>query len=157
MQRIFLLIVTIFLSLGVMAQKEPRPDKGEWMKEMQQYKNEFVAKKLELTEEQKTRFIPLYTKMDKEIRTLVEQTYKMSREVKKKGAAATDLEKEKAAEAQFECKMKEGQIEMKYFKEFKKILTPDQLMKFKDVERKFAKQLLNKHREQRKTDKKDKR
>lgn len=159
MQKIVLILLSLVLSLGAMAQqKQSAQDKKEWMKEMQQYKNEYMAKKLKLTEEQKAKFIPLYTKMDKEVRKLVDQSMAMSKEVRKKGDAATDLEKEKAAEALFECKMKEGQIELKYYKEFKKILTPDQLLKLKDAERKFAKQLWTKHDEQkRKAEKKKER
>lgn len=136
---------SILLTLGAMAQKQTSKD--EWMKEMQQYKNEFMARRLELTEEQKAKFIPLYTQMDKEVRSVVDQSMKMVSDVKKKGAAATELEKEKAAQAQFECKVREGQIEMKYYKKFKEILTPDQLLRVKDAERKFAKELWKKHRE----------
>lgn len=151
MHRITLLLTVLLLTLGAMAQqKASKAERAEWMKEMQQYKNEFMARKLKLTDEQKTKFIPMLNRMDSELRKVGEQTRRLSKEVSAKGEKATDLEKEKAAEAQFECKMKEGQIEMKYYDQFKKVLTTDQMLKFKEAERDFMKNLMKKHREQRK-------
>ena len=69
------LIFTLFLSvilapLCVSAQNvEPRPrDRETWMKEMQQFKNDFISRKLDLTDEQKSKFLPLYNQMDEEVR-----------------------------------------------------------------------------------------
>lgn len=118
-----------------------------WEKEMRQYKNDFIVKSLDITDAQKAKFLPLYNKMDDEIRCLNMQTMQLARTVKTKGASATDLEKEKAAEAQFELKGKEGAIEMKYFKEFRSILSPEQLFKLKGAERNFSRQLMNHNRE----------
>lgn len=148
MQRILLLIALIIATSSMaFSQDNARGDRDAWMREMQQYKNDFMAKRLDLTPEQKAKFIPLYNRMDSEVRNVIDQTKKMTKEVSKKGDAATDLELEKAAEAQFECKAKEAKIEMKYFKEFKQILTPRQLNKIKPAEHAFMKELMKKQRE----------
>lgn len=145
------LLLALFLPTLLIAQnKEGKPSKmnqARWEKEMKQYKNDFIVKSLDVTDAQKAKFLPLYNKMDDEIRCLNQQTMQMARNIRTKGEAATDLEKEKAAEAQFELKSKEGAIELKYFQEFRKILSPSQLLKLKGAERDFSRQLMNRHRE----------
>lgn len=142
-----ILIALILLPVAAGAQKPTARERRVWMKEMRQYKNDYISRKLELTEDQKVKFIPLYNRMEDEVRVISEQTMSMEREVRKKGDEATDLEYEKAAEAQFELKAKESQIELKYFNEFKTILTPKQLLKLKRAEREFSRNLMKKHHE----------
>ena len=120
------------------------------MKEMQQFKNDFIAKKLNLTEEQKAKFLPLYNSMDEEIRKAQNEAEQLYRQTLKKGEKATDLEYEKAAEAVYELKGRENTIEMKYFNDYKQILSPNQLFQLKVAERDFTRQLMKQHRSQRK-------
>ena len=145
-----LIFFSIILSLVVApitadAQKPTESERKAWMKEMQQYKNDYLAKRLHLTDEQKKPFFDAYNKMDAEIGRVNWDAMKMRRNVRKLGDKATDVEKEKAAEALFEVKGKEAKIEEKYFKEFKKVLTPDQLLKLKDVERDFLRKVMEEH------------
>ncbi|MDE6066054.1 MAG: Spy/CpxP family protein refolding chaperone [Duncaniella sp.] len=143
---IFTLIALMLLPVAVSAQKPSDRDRKAWMKEMQQYKNEFMTRKLGLTDEQKAKFLPVYKRMECEVRAVNDQTMKMERDLRDK-KDVTDLEYEKLAEAQFELKAREAQIELKYFKEFKTILTPAQLVKLKKAERDFSRQLMKKHQE----------
>lgn len=147
---LILILLMVSLPTVIYAQKPTERERKVWMKEMRQYKNDFIARKLCLTEEQKAKFLPIYNKMDAEIYKLNDQTMRMERDVKKKGKDATDLEYEKAAEAQFELKAKEAEIEMKYFGEFKKVLNPQQLLKLKRVERDFSRDLMKRHHEKKK-------
>ncbi|MDE5734521.1 MAG: hypothetical protein K2H83_05185, partial [Duncaniella sp.] len=138
MIRLLTAIALIFAtSLAALADKPTQAEREAWEKEMQQYKAEYMTRALGLTAEQKTKLIPLVNRMDQETKRLMDQTSALKKSVEKKGDAATELELEKAAEAQFEYKAKEARIEQKYYKEFKKILTPRQLLKFKDAERGF--------------------
>ena len=153
---LLIIIALILLPVAMCAQKPTERERPTWMKEMQQYKNDYISRKLELTEEQKTKFLPLYNRMETEVRKLSDQTMKMERDVRKKGDAATELEYEKAAEAQFELKAKEAQIELKYFKEFKTVLKPQQLLKLKRAERDFSRELMKHHEKQNKQKKQSK-
>ncbi len=143
---LFTLIALMLLPVAASAQKPSDRERKTWMKEMQQYKNEFMTRKLELTDEQKAKFLPMYDRMEKEVRAVNEQTMKMERDIKK-NKEATDLEYEKLAEAQVELKAREAKIELKYLKEFKAILKPSQLVKLKKAERDFSRQLMKKHQE----------
>ena len=122
---ITVLIIAICSALSSHSQCQPsKQDRNAWMKEMRQVKNDYISRKLNLTAEQKNRFLPLYNKMEREVNKCVEEAQHMAHLVKETRDNATDLEYEKAAEALFECKAKEGEIELKYYREFKKILTP---------------------------------
>lgn len=143
----FILIFSSFvLPLSVDAQRKSDQNRSEWLKEMRQYKNDFIAKKLALTDEQKEKFIPLYNSMDNDIRKVQKETEQLYHQTRK-NEKASELEYEKAAEAVYELKGRENEIEMKYFNDFKKILTPKQLFKLKDAERDFTRQLMKHHRE----------
>ena len=140
------LIAALMLPAVMQAQRNFGRDRESWMKEIQQYKNDFIAKKLELTDEQRAKFLPLYNSMDKEIRKVQEESEQLSRQTMGKEDKATDLEYEKAAEAMYELKGRENAIEMKYFEEYKTILTPQQLFKLKDAEKDFTRELMKQHR-----------
>lgn len=84
--------------------------------------------------------------MDEEIRRAQEESEQLYRQTLKKGDKATDLEYEKAAEAAYELKGRENEIEMRYFKEYKGILSSRQLFKLKDAERDFTRELMKQHR-----------
>lgn len=136
--------------LSIQALRPSERERVTWMKEIQQYKNDFLIKKLALNDEQKTSFLPLYNSMEDEVRKVQEEAGQLYQQTMRKGDKATDLEYEKAAEAAYELKGRENEIEMKYFKDFKSILTPQQLFKLKDAERDFTRQLMRQHRRQQK-------
>lgn len=144
---IFIILCTIFLSDSVSAQGKPsKRDRQSWNQEMQAVKNDFIARKLDLTAEQREKFLPLYSKMEEETRKVNDDTRRMQKEVLNKGQASTDLEYEKCAEALFELRGRENTIEMKYFQQFKTILSPKQLFMLKDAEQEFTKELMKQHR-----------
>lgn len=128
------------------AQRPSGRERESWMKEMQQFKNDYIAKKLNLTDEQRAKFMPLYNSMDEEIRKVQEETEQLTRQTIAKDGKVTDLEYEKAAEAVYELKGRENDIEMKYFNEYKAILSPEQLFKLKDAEKDFTRELMKQHR-----------
>ena len=144
---IFAVVATMLLaSMPAMAQHgRNHEDWARWYQEMRQYKLDYMIRELNISDEQKPKFVTIYDNMENEVEAVRRQTRQMVREVEKKGDAATDLEREKAAEASFELQSREGAIEMKYFKELKALLTPEQLLKFKKVEMKFTHELM-KHR-----------
>ncbi|MCM1110683.1 MAG: hypothetical protein NC336_05710 [Clostridium sp.] len=152
MKRIFLMFLPLLMLLfapAASAQSDGhgKGDRQRWMKEMRQYKMEYLTRQLELTDDQRQEFSTLYQQMDTEIDNANRDTRRMVRDVEKKGSSATALEQEKAAEAMFELKGKEGEIEMKYFPKFKKILKPAQLLKLKKAEQDFTRELMKHNRE----------
>lgn len=152
MKKLFISLIfilsAIILPLCSQAQQPTGNERRAWMKEMQQYKHDFISKKLSLTDEQKDKFFPLYDAMDKDIRNVQKETEELYRQTSKKEGKVSDIEYEKAAEAIYELKGRENQIEMRYFNDFKKILTPQQLFLLKDAERDFIRELMKHRRRQ---------
>lgn len=150
---ITLLLALIAFAPAANAQKNDA-ERDAWFKEMSRYKHEFIVKELKLTDAQQKAFFPLYDAMEAEVRRTIDEGRAMEKSVLKKGDKATDTEREKAAEALYELKGKEGAIEMRYFARFKTVLSPEQLLRLKSVERKFNRHILKEHRKHKRMDKK---
>lgn len=127
-------------------QTAQKTDRTEWTKEMRRYRSEFIADKLELTAEQREKFLPLYQEMDAKTSKLEHDARAMERDVRQKGTAASDTEYEKTAEALAELKAKQGAVEKEYFDKFRKILTPKQLFQLNGAERDFMRNLMDRHK-----------
>lgn len=150
MKRIFsvfaILAAFIFTASPLFAQKaQNKAQRQQWMNNMIQSKTEFVVKEIGLNDSNvKAKFEKQYTTMCHEIARLGRDTRNMERTISKKDNPS-DLEYEKCAEAMAEHKIKEGNIEMKYFNQFKKYLTQKQLFNLKIAEHKWM-NVLMKHR-----------
>lgn len=146
MKRFFflLILITTAASMSVASASGQRPDRKKWEQEMKQAKISFMDKQLALTDEQKEEFNTVYAEMQDELDKLRRETHKLRKDIEAK-KDASDLEYEKAAEAMFEYKKKEAEIDMKYFDRFKSILTKEQLFKFQIAETKWLRVLM-KHR-----------
>lgn len=154
MKRISLSLILLLTALSwssiAMAQGDNSKERNrqQWFSEMRRYKADFIAKELDLTEEQKAKFVPLYEEMDAKTAQVGDEARKMEQDINKKGENVTETAYEKTAEALFEAKGKEAAIEMEYFNKFKTILTKKQLFKLKSAERKFTRKLMDHQRNQ---------
>jgi len=119
-------------------------DRARWLSEIREYKHESLAKDLELTREQQRDFFPLYDAMEDEVERINSETRALETRVNENNDA-TDLEIENASRTIFEQKRAEGQVEMTYFDKFKEILSPRQLLRLKNAERRFTQQLVKHH------------
>jgi len=142
---ILLLVIAIIMPVAALAQKDhSKGSRAQWWKEMQEYKHNFIANEIGLSDEQKEKFFSVYTEMEKATFQLNKQTRDLEKKVMD-NKSASDIEYEKAAEALFELKEKEGAVEKAYFDKFKEILTPKQLFKLKLAERKFTREAMKHH------------
>lgn len=144
--KLLYLLLTILLA-GVFsplaAKDEPTAqERRQWVEEMQNYKKEYIAKALQLTDDQKAKFFPLYIAMDNELRAINDQVRKEVRAVAGKKAAATDADYARAAELMYNAKSREGAVEKKYYDKFKTILTQRQLFELKRAEHRLAKEMM---------------
>ncbi len=113
----------------------------QWLKEMQQAKLEYFIKELGITAEQKAQFSRTFSDMETEMGTLRENIGSLRRTVRDK-ANPTDLDYEKAAEAQFEQSQREGAIMLKYYAKYKTFLTKKQLFDYQRVEHRWMKKVM---------------
>lgn len=149
MNRLLLIFTALIFTIIASTANDNAPSQEErqrWMREMVEYKHEFLIKELGLTAEQQERFLPLYDRMEQQKRELEKQTRELEKAVENKGDKASDLEYEKAAEAMFELQRKCADIELEHYRLFKAELTPAQLFKLKKTERRFMRKIMDHRR-----------
>ena len=128
------------------ADRAPMSDqeRQQWLLELRNYKHEYLTRELDLTPQQQAEFFPVYDEMEDTLNRIATET----RELEAKVAAdadASDTEIEATARALFEQKSREGEVESTYFSKFKESLSPKQLLRLKNAERKFTLQLVRHH------------
>lgn len=131
------------MSMAQKADRKPMSDqeRTEWLNELRSHKHDYLTRELELTQQQQEHFFPVYDEMDDKLNQIASETRDLEEKVSA-DASASDTEIEAAARALFEQKSREGKVDEEYFSKFKEILTPKQLLRLKNAERKFTQQLL---------------
>lgn len=142
---LFALLLLLLSAMPAAADKKQPTPRQQWFKELAQYKRDFMIKELCLNEQQQQKFFPVYEEMEKKIMKANDETRALERKIDHSKEKVSDLEYEKAAEAQFEVKAKEAAIEASYLPKFKQILTPKQLYKLKHAEKKWTRELMKQH------------
>lgn len=125
----------------------PRPEKKEWLRKMKEFKNEFMARELDLTPEQKGEFFRVYGAMEEERFEAEKSVRKLEQELEAKGTSATDEEYDRCIAAHYELNEKMVAIDKKYEASLRKILTKRQLMLLPHVERNFQRHLMEQRQE----------
>jgi Spy/CpxP family protein refolding chaperone len=136
MKKSIAFILIILATLTANAQ-----DRSKWVNEMLEAKHQMLIEEVGLTPTQQEQFMPLYEAMEKEIYTTNRDARTLAASVEKK-KAPTDSEYKQAAEALSRVKVREGEIEAKYFEKFSKILSKRQLFLLKQTENKFTRTML---------------
>jgi Spy/CpxP family protein refolding chaperone len=130
--------------------KGKAPGKGErteWMAKMRQYKHDFIARELGLTEKQKTEFFAIYDCMEKERMELEGHARETERQVRARKKNATPAELDHAIKEMFDLDGKQNAVTMKYLPKLKKVLTRQQLFDLKRAERNFQRDLMEQQRQ----------
>lgn len=131
-------MVTLALTMSAQGNK--------WAQEMLEAKHKMLIEQVELTEAQQKQFMPVYEEMEREIYQTNKAARSLAATVAKKGNAATEADYQQAAEALSNAKVKEGEIEAKYFAKFTKILSKKQLFLLKQAENNFTRSMLQQRR-----------
>ncbi len=137
--KIAFLLLVLTASVSLQAQDNKR----QWTKDMLDYKHEYLVKEVGITQAQRTKFMPLYEAMEKEIFAV----YRNARDQAKKvdsGKKATDDQYAAAAKTMADVKYKVGEIESRYFGQYAKILSKKQLFLLKKAEVKFTRDVVGK-------------
>jgi Spy/CpxP family protein refolding chaperone len=133
----------IILTLAIAATATAQNGRTKFAADMYQAKHEMIIEELGLTPSQQKQFMPLYEQMEREIYQVNRNARILASEVEKK-ANPTDREYEAAASALSNTRMREGEIEARYFEKFSKILSKKQLFQLKQTEVKFTREMLTK-------------
>ncbi|MEE0979017.1 MAG: hypothetical protein UH625_06385 [Muribaculaceae bacterium] len=145
MRYCLIFLTLLACSLNISAQNQQMPDdRKKFFEEIREYKHKFLARELALSKEQEQKFFPIYDQMEDETNKLQEETRNLENKIREQDDAS-DLEYEKATDALFELKMKEGEIEKSYLEQFRSVLSNKQLFNLKNAERNFSRDLFKQH------------
>lgn len=137
---IFLLSLVTILGVSPAAYAQKRSADSRNEKELREYKIKFLAQEMELTAEQQPKFVEVYTKMMTEKKNAFENAIALDNKVRN-AKNASEADYNKASEAMAQAKIKDGEIDKKYEKEFRKFLSSKQIYKMKEAEEKFRQRL----------------
>jgi len=130
--------------LGVFAQDRPEAfDKEVFLEK----RKAFIISELALTPREVEVFIPLMDELQQKKFEAGQKCRKLSKDVKQKDNP-TDTDYLKAIDECLGVGLKEAELEKEYYEKFKRILSPEKLYKYKDVEFKFAREFVKHSREQ---------
>ena len=117
--------------------------RSKFSTDMYQAKHEMIIRECGLTMTQQKQFMPLYEQMEREIYQVNRNARALAKEVESK-TNPSDRDFEAAASALSTTRMREGEIEAKYFDKFSKILSKKQLFQLKQAEVNFTREMVGK-------------
>lgn len=141
--KIFILLIMFTTVLPSRSAEAPAEKDGHWRKEMREFKLKFLAQEMELRQDQQKQFFLLYSQMSDEKDATMKSTAQTIRRVTRLGSAATDADFNAATEALMKAHEQELAIDKKYDEKFRAFLSPKQMFKMKEAERKFRDKLNN--------------
>ena len=143
---LFATLLCISFNIDAQAQKQSKADRDKWLKEVREYKHDKLVEETDMSAAQKAEFLPLYSAMEQEIYQVNIDARNLENKIANSTDDISELEYEKAAEALAEVKSREGDIELKYYKKFEKILSKKQLFLLKRAENRFTRDMLTHNR-----------
>lgn len=132
----FILLFISFLLFIPSAFAQGQKDKAKMREDLQNFKIEFLAKEMELSEKEKSDFSPIYKEYDGERRKAGSEAWKFEHELSKK-KDASDADYKKLAELQQSARNKDSEIVKKYDEKFASFLSAKQIYTMHKGEEKF--------------------
>ncbi|MDE5871549.1 MAG: hypothetical protein K2H22_06395 [Muribaculaceae bacterium] len=143
------LLLLLFAILSLPSASAQDKDKAKMMEELQQFKIDFLAKEMQLSEKEKAEFIPLYKEYDEQRRKAGAEAWKFERQLKK-NKDASEADYKKLAELQKTAREKDNEIVKKFDSRLESFLSAKQIYQMHQGEEKFfekMKEMRKKHRD----------
>lgn len=141
MKKNILLLIILLISSTSFAQQHNRPS----FEEFQQKKLEFIVKEMGLNDSEVEKFTPIYKELGAERTALYAKygaNYKVKRAVRN-GEQVADTTMQRISRDDAQLQIEDAQLEQKYQQKFEKILSPQQVMKWRDAEQKFRSDVMS--------------
>jgi hypothetical protein len=149
MSKIFIItfaLVLVLFPLGLNAQDKGKSDKAFDKESFVIKRSAFITAELSLTPEEAAVFMPLCEELQQKKYEAGLECRKLSREIKSK-KNPTNSECTKVIDECLDVGVKEATLEKEYYEKFKKVLPAEKLCKYRDAERKFAREFMKNDRE----------
>lgn len=140
---ILMLVMTVAAVTAQPGQRT-KAEREKWFQELRDWKHKFIIKEVALTDEQQAKFFTIYDAMQNEILAIHEGTRNMEKKLAA-SKAPSDVEYDKMAETLIEVKIKEGEIQKRYFDKLRTVISAKQIYKLQIAEKKFVRMLNRQH------------
>lgn len=139
----FYISVIIFIAAMLPCVAHPRGggNHEQMRKELLDFKVEYLMQEIALSADKQPEFERIYRQMETERHNLFKGIPAKVESVAKK-ADASDAELINMADAMASLKQREGALEVKYYQQLKKILTPRQTFDLKRAEQRFNRKVM---------------
>jgi hypothetical protein len=125
-QRLATLLITLYISISLQAQDKKKP--GFTKEEFRARQEAYLTQKAEITQEEATKFFPIY--------------FAWEQARKGKNPKTTDAEYEQIIEGIVKARIEADKLDLEYLQRFKKILSPKKIYKLQRAEIKFHRDIL---------------
>jgi len=129
------LMMTLLLCLSALAAAAQGPRNSEMREKLFEAKVNELAFRLNINDEQKAKFIPVY-------RSYCGEMFAAFGEFKRMGKPVSDKDKLDRTKRRMERQQRAQAVRIKYIDEFAKVLNADQVSRFYDEEDKIQKKLM---------------
>lgn len=140
----FSVLLSCLCSAPAFAAEKPIPDdkREQYKEKLRQYQHQVISRELDLSRDEANKFFPVYDQMCDELKRVGRETRTLAQRTANNPNASA-IECENSARALFEQKKTEAEIELRYFDQFKELLSPQQLLGLRDAEATFRKEIFN--------------
>ncbi len=149
MKKITAILITVLTAATTITFAQPhhgKPHHGKEhsMEKMKAHKIAYITTELDLSTKDAEKFWPIYNEMeDKRMEIMEERKNAMkAMKAKKEEGTLKDADIEKSIQLNFEMEQKELDLKKSYHKQFKEVLTMEQVGQLYMAERKFHKELM---------------
>lgn len=146
MRRLYLLFFIIFgCIVGVSAQERTHSDndaakREKMLREVRDFKVKYLAQEMELTDDQKQKFIELYEEISEKKDACYRPAREMERNLKRE-EDASEADYQQVTEAMNKANAEFAEIEKIYNEKFSEFLSQKQIYKMKEAENSFRSKL----------------
>ena len=145
----YLLLALLLLLVIPCVSAQDNKDKAKMMEDLQNFKIDFLAKEMQLSEKEKAEFVPLYKEYDKECRQSGSEVWKLERELKR-NKNASDADYKRLSELQQRSREQHNEITKRFDTRLETFLSAKQIYDMHKGEEKFfekMKEMRKKHHE----------
>ena len=144
MKKYLILILLSLLTIPVSLAQDKK-DRAKMMEELQQFKIDYIAKEMDLSEKEKSEFIPLYKEYDKQRRQAGAEAWRYERELKK-NKNASEADYKKLSELQLKAREKDNEIVKDFDSKLEKNFSAKQIYIMHQAESKFFEKMKEMHK-----------
>ena len=129
-QRLVTLLITLYISISLQAQDKKKP--GFTKEEFRARQEAYLTQKAEITQEEATKFFPIYFELQDRKKTVNDKAWEQARKGKNP----------KTIEGIVKARIEADKLDLEYLQRFKKILSPKKIYKLQRAEIKFHRDIL---------------